>query len=54
MLIKTELTKIELEKTLDFFRQMGFSNQYVEQLKRDLLTCQVKQPYVQSIINNTH
>lgn len=48
--IPENLNQAELEKTLSYFKDMGFSDKYVEQLERDLaLDCA---DYVRSILDN--
>ena len=48
--IPDNLNEAELEKTLEFFKDMGFSEKYVEQLQRDLILAEPR--YVRNILDN--
>lgn len=48
--LKTSLDLVELKKTLTFFKEMGFSDLYVEQIERDLV--EREQRYAQLILSN--
>ena len=48
--IPENLNQAELEKTVNYFKDMGFSDKYVEQLERDLSLGRAD--YVRSILDN--
>lgn len=48
--IPENLNQADLEKTLSYFKEMGFSDKYVEQLARDLALGRAH--YVKSILDN--
>ena len=48
--IPENLNEVELDKTLNYFKEMGFSDKYVEQLERDLSLGSAD--YVRSILDN--
>ena len=51
MSIKPEtLNEAELEKALGYFKEMGFSDKYVEQLERDL--ARGRADYVRKLLDN--